>query len=423
MERSMPRIVVTTLGSLGDLHPMFPVADMLRHRGHSVLFVVPAKFQARVSNQGFECRTVQLMSDPPDKVRGRGAAASKARVERHYTPFLKGVIEVLDDACNGADVILSTPHQIASAVVGTNRRIPWVTLTVFPGLIPSAYSVPQPHWLPALPTPPGRLLNRLTWSVYHYGLRYLGQDAIATAVASFGIPENKLFAPGGVSPHLCLLMSSPVYSPRQPDWPPQVKVTGFTQWDEPHGWSEPGELTQFLSDGPAPVVVTTSTAEERDTVGYVRVALQAIEATGRRGIILTGASTDQILGTQTHLILESGVAAWPYIPLSRLLPRASMVVHHSGIGTAITTIRHGLAAVAIPASFDQWYNAARVRALGVGRTIEFNDLTVKRLAKEIDRVANDPRYRDRARELAAAMVGEDGVGRACDEIESLVGRP
>ena len=157
-------------------------------------------------------------------------------------------------------------------------------------------------------------------------------------------------------------------------------------------------------------------------VGYARVALRAIEATGRRGIILAGASTDKILGTQTHLILDSGVAAWPYIPLSRLLPRASMVVHHSGIGTVISTIRHGLPAVAIPASFDQWYNAGRVRALGVGRTIKFNDLTVERLAKEIDRVANDPRYRNRAKELATAMADEDGVGRACDEIETLIGR-
>jgi len=318
---------------------------------------------------------------------------------------------------------LSNPHQIATAVVGTQRRIPWVSLSVFPGFIPSSYSVPEPHWLPALPTPPGRWVNRLTWRLYAYGLRYLSKDAIDAAVATYGIPTSKLFAPGGVSPYLCLVMSSPVYSPPMPDWPPQVKVTGFAQWDEPQGWSEPAELTKFLSDGPAPVVVTTSTAEERDTIGYARVALRSIEATGRRGIILTGASTDKILGTQTHLILDSGVAAWPYIPLSRLLPRASMVVHHSGIGTAITTIRHGLGAVAIPASFDQWYNARRVRDLGVGRTIKFNDLTVDRLAKEIDRVANDPRYGKRARDLATAMEAEDGVGRACDEIEALVGRP
>ena len=308
------------------------------------------------------------MPDPPDEARTKdfSARAAKARIERHYTPFLKGAIEVLNEACTGADAILSTPHQIATAVVGTQRRIPWVTLTVFPGLIPSAYSVPEPHWLPALPTPPGSV-GESPHGACRFGLRYLGQDAIAAAVASLGIPANKLFAPGGLSPHLCLVMSSPVYSPPQPDWPPQVKVTGFVQWDEPRGYREPPELTQFLSAGPAPVVVTTSTAEERDTVGYARVALRAIEATGRRGILLTGASTDKILGAQTHLILDSGVAAWPYIPLSRLLPRASMVVHHSGIGTAITTIRHGLGAVAIPASFDQWYNATRVRALWVGR--------------------------------------------------------
>jgi rhamnosyltransferase subunit B len=390
-----------------------------------VLFVVPPKLQARVANQGFHSRTVDMMPDPPpNALIGTSAADSKANIDMYYTPFLERAISVLDDACTGADAILSTPQQIATAVVGTRRRIPWVTLTVFPGLIPSAYTVPEPHWLPALPTPPGRLVNRLTWRVFGFGLRYLAADAIAAAVAGSGIPaDKKLFAPGGVSPHLCLVMSSPAYSPRQPDWPPQIKVTGFVQWDEPRGWSEPPELTQFLSAGPAPVVVTTSTAGERDAARYIQVALRAIESTRRRGILLTGAISDRILGTAPHLILETGVAAWPYIPLSRLLPRASMVVHHAGIGTAITTIRHGLPAVAIPASFDQWYNARRVRELGVGRIIKYDDLTVDRLAKEIDRVAEDARYGDRARELAKRMVGEDGVGRACDEIEALVGRP
>jgi rhamnosyltransferase subunit B len=416
----MAKIVVTTLGTLGDLHPMFPVAAGLQQRGHSVRFVVPPQLQPRVVNEGFDTEAVNMMPDPPAATVNEDRSA-KANINRYYTPFLKSAINVLSKACAGADVLLSTPHQIATAVVGQRLHIPWVTLTVFPGFIPSAYTVPEPHWLPALPTPAGRVVNRFTWSVFRYGLRYLSEDAIGVAVRSYGmVSDRDLFSPGAFSPYLCILMSSPVYSPRLPDWPPQVKVTGFVPWDRPRGWTEPPELEAFLAEGEPPILVTTSTATERNAAAFIWMARQALEKLGRRGILLTGRATQEVLGDQSHVITATGIGVWPYLPLSRVLPHASMVVHHSGIGTATATIRCGLPALAIPASFDQWYNGGRVRALGVGRVIKYDGLTMDRLAGAINSVATQPRYRTRAQELGKLMEGEDGAGRACDEIEALL---
>jgi UDP:flavonoid glycosyltransferase YjiC (YdhE family) len=109
------------------------------------------------------------------------------------------------------------------------------------------------------------------------------------------------------------------------------------------------------------------------------------------------------------------------------------VIHHAGIGTTIATIRHGLPAIAIPTNFDHWYNAGRVKALGVGRVVsgdqavvdgnlKYTHLTVERLVDEMDQVTRDPRYRNRSRELGLAMEGEDGTAGACDEIEALLKR-
>src|SRR5579864_4467491 len=114
----MARIIVTTLGTLGDLHPMFPVAETLIRRGHAVQFVVPPGLQPRVAHEGFPCLAVDMMPDPaPQVYEGRGGDA-KALINKHYTPFLRSAIEVLSKTCAGADVLLSTPHQIATAVVG-----------------------------------------------------------------------------------------------------------------------------------------------------------------------------------------------------------------------------------------------------------------------------------------------------------------
>ena len=40
----MSRIVVTTIGSLGDLHPKIAIAIELRQRGHNVVFATHFHF-------------------------------------------------------------------------------------------------------------------------------------------------------------------------------------------------------------------------------------------------------------------------------------------------------------------------------------------------------------------------------------------
>jgi rhamnosyltransferase subunit B len=428
----MARIVVTTVGSLGDLHPMFPVAAALQRRGHSITFAVPQSLLGAVTEQGFHSHVDPMPAPPAGRDWDRPVAEIKSSVRENYGPYLDRCVRVLGAACERADAILSTPNQVATAIVGERGKMPWVTLTVFPGLIPSAFTVPEPHWLPALPTPAGRAINRLTWRVFRFALRYIASDVINEVVETHGLLKNSdLFSPTALSPHLCLVLSSPLYSPRQPDWPPQIKVTGFIPWDQPEGWREPPELAQFLAAGSPPVVVTASSAH--NSALFLTLAQRALEASGRRGIILTGRASDELLGKNSHIVLDSGVAAWPYLPLSHLLPRASLVVHHAGIGTAHATIRQGLAAIAVPRNFDQWYNAGRVKALGVGRVVsglqavvkgqlKYTHVTVERLMDEMNRVTEDASYRDRARALATAMNGEDGIARACDEIEALLHR-
>jgi UDP:flavonoid glycosyltransferase YjiC (YdhE family) len=129
------------------------------------------------------------------------------------------------------------------------------------------------------------------------------------------------------------------------------------------------------------------------------------------------------MGAEPGVELTPGVVAWPYLPLSRLVPRSSMVVHHGGVGTSLTTIRHGRAAVAVPAIFDQWYNANRIKRLGLGRVLEWKQFTAGRLASEIELVSGTPAYSERATKLGSIIAAEDGAGVACAEIESLVEQP
>src|ERR1700748_1110735 len=59
----------------------------------------------------------------------------------------------------------------------------------------------------------------------------------------------------------------------------------------------------------------------------------------------------------------------PYVPLRALLPRSAALVHHGGIGTTAEALRAGVPQVIVPLAYDQFDNAARVRALAAGASV------------------------------------------------------
>jgi len=393
---------------------MMPVADRLRVTGHNVVFAVPAHMREVVAQEGY--RGV-LTPSPPTAVRsGARTPSPSTLIKERFPSLLGGAVAALDSICGAADLIVSHPLQLATPIVARRHGLPWVSLTVFPGFIPSAYTVPQPHWLPALPTPAGRVVNRLTWRVYRDALRHLAGEALPAALATQGVTrESDAFEPGGLSPYLTVVLTSPVYSPRLPDWPPSVKLAGFTPWDEPRGWTQPAGVEEFLASGPPPVVVTTSSAGERDASSFFIDTAKVLAATGRRGILLTGNLAAGLGGAE----LAPGVVSWPYLPLSRIASRSSFVIHHAGIATTLTTIRSGRACIGLPATFDQWYNAGRIRALRAGRVLEFRKFTGERLIAEMAAREAGP-YGAWARDLALQMAPEDGSACAASEIDALL---
>ncbi len=61
---------MTTLGTLGDLHPMIAVAIELRQRGYDVVFVTHQVYQSRIEGLGFEFHSMRpdftAINDPQE---------------------------------------------------------------------------------------------------------------------------------------------------------------------------------------------------------------------------------------------------------------------------------------------------------------------------------------------------------------------
>ena len=75
----------------------------------------------------------------------------------------------------------------------------------------------------------------------------------------------------------------------------------------------------------------------------------------------------------------------------------------------------------VPFAHDQPDNADRVARLGVARVIPSARYAASRAARELSRILDNPSFAARAADVGAKVRAEDGVGTACDALESLMG--
>jgi rhamnosyltransferase subunit B len=203
------------------------------------------------------------------------------------------------------------------------------------------------------------------------------------------------------------------FGPMQPDWPPQTVHAGFPLWDERTLTPMAAEVEAFLQAGDRPIAFTPGSAMLHGQE-FFQAAVEACERLGRRGILLTRHAE------QLPKNLPTSVRHFGFVPLSQLLPRASAIVHHAGIGTVGQGLAAGVPHVSMAMAHDQFDNAARLERLGVSETISVKRLNGGNLAGTLGRLLQSPLVAERCRELTEQVKKNDSLGAACGELERIV---
>jgi zeaxanthin glucosyltransferase len=104
-------------------------------------------------------------------------------------------------------------------------------------------------------------------------------------------------------------------------------------------------------------------------------------------------------------------------PQIELLKRAALCITHAGLNTTLESLAHGVPMVAIPIGYDQPGTAARIAHHGTGEFIELDELTTDSLRVLIEKVLQDPSYRERADHFQKVISKTRGLDVAADIIE------
>ena len=163
------------------------------------------------------------------------------------------------------------------------------------------------------------------------------------------------------------------------------------------------------------IVVSPGTTPGLNEAPVVERILGAVSAQPVRVIVSVGAHLDP-----GAFAPPPNVTLGRYVRHGAVLPYASAMVTHAGLGSICAGLSHGLPLVCVPLDRDQPHNAERVVACGAGERVE-REAGAQELWAAIERVLTVPRYRAAA-ETFAAEYDPEATG-ALAELESALPRP
>jgi len=418
------RVTIIAPGSRGDIQPYLALGLGLTGAGHDVRIVTTIDHTQLVKSYGLELWAIDIdvkaalnKDKTAASIEGGGLVSSF----REFANIAKRGAELSAkvglEASQGMDAVLTGfGGAFMGEAIAAKLGIPLVQAYNVPLSTTTAYGgalFPGLSWGPWS----RRLSHRLTREAIWMLMRSSGNTA---RMQLLGYPSASRFAPtamAGLAPGPVLYGYSPSVLPVMPEWGDDVEVTGFWFADEPTNWTPPAGLEAFLADGPKPVCIGFGSMSQTAPEEATRLVLDAVALSGQRAILLSG------WGGLTAIEKPKTVFQGDNIPHSWLYPRMRAVVHHGGAGTTAAALRAGVPAIVVPFHGDQFYWAKLVSDLGTGpQGIPRTKLTAERLAKAIDCAVNDTAMANRAADLGARIRAENGVARAVEGIERIVGK-
>jgi rhamnosyltransferase subunit B len=415
------RIVFCTFGSLGDIHPVLSLAREMKRRGHSPVIAANAVYCQFIESEGVAFRPVRPDVDVSDP-----AILRRAMDRRNGARYIFGELilprirETYEDTAavaKDADMIVTHPVTLAALLLARKSGIPWTSIALSPVSLFSIYDPPVFTGVPfaeKLATF-GPAFQRVFLKTMAFLFEPIWKP-FRTLEKDLGLPllPNALIWPP--QSNLVLGLFSPVLGPPQRDWPSNAHATGFPFFE--HGNGNSAELQQFLDAGEPPIVFTLGSAAVGAAGGFFKQSAEAAHSLGQRAVPLVGRDPrNQPLGK-----LPPGIIAVPYAPHAAVFPRASVVVHQGGIGTTGEAMCAGRPMLVVPYSHDQPDHAARLRRLGVARSIPRERYNSAIVAREIAALLRDKSYAERAADIGARVRAETGLAKACDLLEGMFGQ-
>ena len=406
------RVLLSTIGSRGDVQPLVALATQLLALGQEVRLCVPPDFRAWIEGLGMPVTPI----GPEVRKLVAAAAPAAATKPMSFTPeqrrqMVEGTVaaqfETLTTVAHGCDVIVAANAlQIAARSVAEKHGITYVFAAYSPNVVPSPHHAPPPTPIPGQPPASATTDTNELWARDTERFNVTWGALLNARRASMGLaPVDDVR--GHILGDQPWLATDPTLAP----WPDPADDAVFQSgaWILPDERPLSGELEAFLDAGAPPVYFGFGSM--RAPHDLAQVMIHSARALGRRAIVSRGWADLSVADETTDCLAIDDVN------LQALFTRVAAVVHHGGAGTTHVAALAGAPQVIIPQIYDQHYWARRIDDLAIGCTHAPGAPTAESLTIALDRALGEA-IAARARSIAAA-VRRDGARIAAERVVTL----
>jgi vancomycin aglycone glucosyltransferase len=394
------RVLLSTIGSRGDVQPLVALANQLRALNQEVHMCVPPDFRDWIEGLGIPVSTI----GPELRSTGKASPSATPPTPEQRHQMIEDIVadqfKTVMTAAQGSDIIVgATGLQIATRSVAEKIGIPYIFAAFCPIVLPSPFHAPPVYGMrgqtPSLLTSNNRELWSKDAEVFNdsFGV-VLNSYRLSIGLASVSNVRDHIFTD---QPWLA---ADPVLAP----WPDPSDQTVFQSgaWILPDKRPLSPALETFLEAGEPPVYFGFGSIRAPADISSVMIG--TARRIGRRAIILKGWADLSLVDNKPDCL------AIDEVNQQALFKRVAAVVHHGGAGTTTTAALAGIPQVIIPQMFDQHYWARQIHKLGIGVAHKSGTPSTESLTDALQQALR-PEMIVRAKTVANSMV-RDGANIA-----------
>jgi MGT family glycosyltransferase len=421
----MATVVFFPEGAFGPTNNCVGIGDVLRERGHRVVFIVEESFAGTLEARGFEERPMRLGPRPEveeapgqfwkDFIRDTAPVFRKPTIEqlgefiqptwqalldgsRYVNPRLEEIIAELDP-----DVICEDNVPAFPALPASGR--PWVRivscnpLEIRDPAIPPVFSGypagDESGW--AEFGAEYERTHRAMWAEF---------DAFVQDTGAPPLPDLEFIH---ASPYLNLY----VY-PAEADYSRRHLLD--RSWHRVESCVRASdasfEIPDQLRAGEGGLIYLSLGSLGSADVDLMRRLVDVLGRTKHRYIVSKGPQAD---------LYELAENMWgeEFVPQPSVLPQVDLVITHGGNNTTTECFHFGKPMIALPLFWDQYDNAQRIDETGFGARLRTYDFEDDELSAAVDRLLADGDLRGRMAAIAQRLQAGPGTVRAADLIERV----
>lgn len=395
------KIVLSPMGSAGDIRPFIALGDSLKKLSCEVLMIVPTNGENLCKVYKLPYKTIDFDYKAAASTIGKKLTISEKT--EMLDSELKAQFDGLAQYSKDAQFLIGSARNYAAQSVSELYNIPyylvWHIVQVFK-------SKEHPPWRIQSQNNPA-WINKLFWSLNDMKDNAIGRGYINKYREKLGLNSHeeysKIFQKN-------IILSVDRNFARVPLDVKQEHIR-TDYWHLIEETELEKGLLDFISAGEPTVYFGFGSMPDQTSKETLAIIEDIVEKLNIRAVVQCGWAGlgENITNNKIRIIDE--------VSHYRLFPRMAAVIHHGGSGTTHTAAMSGVPQIIIPQLYDQFYWANHVFKSGLGpKYIEKAKLNKYSLERAIEEAVNSGIIKDNAKKMSEVLKTRDSMEKIAEQL-------